>query len=120
MVLSSGAPKNPRSRCCRRLRSSSAVQVKLPALPLVLAGVFGGPFVIFLFTPMRNALSLAAADQESSALEIYEATFPDKLASGWVGGVSSAIAACPEFVAMGPLFHLVKDTFGSSILAVCM
>lgn len=117
---SDAALKQPRSRCCRRRRSSSAIKVKLPELPLVLAGVFGGPFVIFLFTPMRNALSLAAADQESSALEIYEATFPDKLASGWVGGVSSAIAACPEFVAMGPLFHLMKDTIGSTTFAVCM
>jgi len=94
--------------------------VKLPELPLILAGVIGGPFVIFGFTPMRNALSLAAADKVSSAWGIYASTFPDGLASGWVGGLPSAIAACPEFVVMGPLFHLVKDTFGSSVLAVFM
>jgi hypothetical protein len=109
--------KQTRSRCCRRLRESCP-KVRLPELPLILAGVIGGPCVIWGFTPMRNALSLAAADKDSSAWQIYRNTFPEGLSSGWVGGMPSAIAACPEFIVMGPLYHLVKDTFGSSALAV--
>ena len=75
----------------RELRSWTDMpfQVKLPDTPLILAGAFGGPLVpqttsmhaklpkllaclrfgIFLLTPLRNALTLASQNPDSSAEE---------------------------------------------------
>lgn len=104
-----------RSRCCRRI-----LRKKGDVWPLVFAGLIGGPLGVIALTPLRNALSLAAADQESSTWQIYKSTFPDGLSSGWTGGMPSGIAACPQFVMVGPVFHLAKNMLGSSILAVCV
>eukprot|EP00971_Amphidinium_carterae_P013179 260043-Amphidinium_carterae.1 len=46
------------------------------------AGALGGPFVIFALTPLRNALTLASQDQESSAFELYGRTFQSGFAAG--------------------------------------
>jgi len=67
---------------------------------------------------MRNSLTVASQDKDLSVMEVYEHTFRGSLKNGWTGGVNSAIAACPEFIVMGPVCHMVKDLTGSSFLSV--
>ena len=47
----------------------------LPDPPLLAAGALGGPFVIASLTPLRNAMSNAAQDQQSSFAQLYRRTF---------------------------------------------
>lgn len=86
---------------------------------MILAGALGGPLIIFGYTPLRNALTLASQDTESTALELYQAVFRDGVSSAWVGGMIAAIPACPQFCMMGPFFHMANELLGSNILAVC-
>lgn len=101
-------------RCCRRRH----VAVKLPETPLILAGALGGPFGIFIFTPLRNALTLASQNSDESALELYKDVFAGGLASGWTGGLACVPPSCPQFIVMGPLFHFLKELLNSVVLAV--
>mmetsp|Transcript_43418 Transcript_43418/g.86121 ORF Transcript_43418/g.86121 Transcript_43418/m.86121 type:complete len:312 (+) Transcript_43418:29-964(+) len=111
--------KLPRSRCFHRARWANwGASARIPETPLFLAGIFGGPFVIFILTPARNALTLASQDAESSIWQIYRNTFGDGLASGWVGGATPALAAWMQFVSMGPLYHAVNNAFESAMVAV--
>ncbi|CAE8617296.1 unnamed protein product, partial [Polarella glacialis] len=108
-------------RCCGRRctgGSSSFAKVKVPEMSLILAGALGGPFVLYLLTPLRNALVLASQDANSSALELYASVFAGGLASGWTGGLTVVLPACPQFIAMGPLFHFLKELCGYALPAV--
>eukprot|EP00445_Apocalathium_hangoei_P068518 CAMPEP_0204130168 /NCGR_PEP_ID=MMETSP0361-20130328/13193_1 /ASSEMBLY_ACC=CAM_ASM_000343 /TAXON_ID=268821 /ORGANISM="Scrippsiella Hangoei, Strain SHTV-5" /LENGTH=357 /DNA_ID=CAMNT_0051082689 /DNA_START=83 /DNA_END=1154 /DNA_ORIENTATION=+ len=116
--------REPRSRlfrrCCPRRGGAfgKASQLKFPDTPLVLAGALGGPFCIFTLTPLRNALTLASQDASKSAWEIYKCVFSGGFSSGWTGGTTPLIPACPQFCIMGPLFHMLKEALGSVPLAV--
>lgn len=94
--------------------------VSVPDPPLVAAGAAGGPFVIYLTTPMRNALTLAALDSSQSVGGLYREVFSAGLARGWVGGHYFAAASCPGFLCLGPLFHIYKDLAGSAAIATVM
>mmetsp|Transcript_44980 Transcript_44980/g.104067 ORF Transcript_44980/g.104067 Transcript_44980/m.104067 type:complete len:317 (+) Transcript_44980:80-1030(+) len=89
----------------------------LPDTSLLLAGALGGPFVIASLTPLRNAMSIGAKDGNASALTLYSRVFgysaksPDlglggRLRVAYTGARVSMVAACPQFVAIGPAFHL--------------
>jgi len=110
--------KFPRSRCFQRCARRWGSSVQFPETPLILAGILGGPFVIYVLTPTRNALTLASQDADSSLWQIYKNTFEGGLASGWAGGVAPALAAWLQFSTLGPLYHAVKKTCGSAVLAV--
>mmetsp|Transcript_73415 Transcript_73415/g.192514 ORF Transcript_73415/g.192514 Transcript_73415/m.192514 type:complete len:308 (+) Transcript_73415:61-984(+) len=95
----------------------STIGLKFPETPLILAGALGGPLVIFFLTPLRNALSIAAQDSQSSASEIYGHVFENGLSAGWTGGMVAVPASCPQFCVMGPFFHLVSQASGSAVIA---
>mmetsp|Transcript_37382 Transcript_37382/g.93931 ORF Transcript_37382/g.93931 Transcript_37382/m.93931 type:complete len:313 (-) Transcript_37382:32-970(-) len=117
-----------RSRICRRRCPSRAVRaakpqawdVKLPDTPLILAGALGGPFCIYVTTPLRNALTLASQDPYSSAWALYAAVFSGGLTSGWMGGLAPVLPSCPQFCVLGPLFHFLNKSLGNVALAVCL
>jgi len=85
---------------------------EIPETPILVAGGLGGPFVMFTVTPMRNGLTLAATNAEASAMTIYGQVFSRGLAKGWTGGIYPAIAACPQFLCLGPAYHLFASFGG--------
>lgn len=86
--------------------------IKRPEYPLMVAGGIGGPFLKMLVTPLRNALTLAARDQTTSLVGIYGQVFSKGIAGGYAGGIYPAIAACPQFITLGPAFHVYKSFSG--------
>jgi len=91
--------------------------LKVPDPALIAAGAVGGPFVIYLVTPMRNALTLGALDSSKSAIRLYRDVFQGGLVCGWGGGQYMAKAALPGFIMLGPVFHIYKDLCGGSSAA---
>jgi len=119
-------PRPTRGRCCRRRwfedkgtaqedQSVKKLKLVFPETPLILAGAVGGPILMFLLTPLRNALTLASHDSSSSAFELYRSAFE---AGGWTGGLAPMVMSCPQFCVMGPLYHFLKDTYGIAFVAV--
>lgn len=95
---------------------------KLPEPPIIAAGGLGGPFCMYLVTPIRNAMTFAAQDASLGLGGIFRQVFKSGLASGWTGGAYPAIAACPQFLCLGPMFHLYSSAagpVGGIILAGC-
>jgi hypothetical protein len=84
----------------------------VPDKPLLIAGAFGGPFVVFVLTPLRNALTLASQDRTSSTVQIYKQCFKGGLSRGWVGGIYPSIPAVPQFVTLGPFYHVYTSLVG--------
>lgn len=89
----------------------------LPDTPLLLSGACGGPFVIFLCTPLRNALTLGSQDKGSGVVQLYKKVFRGgTIRSGWTGGGAPAVVACPQFLALGPVYHFLhgnaRELFG--------
>lgn len=91
--------------------------LKVPDPPYIVAGAIGGPTVIYLVTPLRNALTLGAMDSSKSALTLYKDVFRGGFFSGWAGGKYMAQAALPGFLVIGPVFHVYKDICGGSSAA---
>lgn len=89
--------------------------LKIPDPPYIAAGAIGGPFVIGMVTPMRNALTLGALDSSKSALTLYKDVFRGGVLSGFSGGQYMAVAAVPGFLVLGPCFHVFKDMCGGSV-----
>lgn len=87
---------------------------QVPDPPLIAAGACGGPFVVYLVTPMRNALTLGATNSAASALGLYLNVFRDGVRGGFAGGAPMAKAAVPGFLVLGPAFHVYKDLVGGS------
>ena len=83
-----------------------------PDKPLLISGALGGPFVVFVLTPLRNALTLASQDRFSSTAQIYKQCFQGGFARGWTGGVYPSIPAVPQFVTLGPLYHVFSGIAG--------
>lgn len=86
----------------------------------MLAGALGGPFGIFIFTPLRNALTLASQNSDETAWELYMDVFAGGFAAGWTGGLACVPPSCPQFMVMGPLFHFLKEMLNSVLLAVIL
>jgi hypothetical protein len=87
------------------------VKAAVPETPYLLAGAFGGPFVIFGLTPFRNAITLGAQDRTSSGRTLYRQTFDLKngMCRGWTGGMYPGVAAVPQFMILGPFFHACRQ-----------
>lgn len=93
---------------------SSNGKLKIPDPPFIMAGAVGGPFVIYLVTPLRNALTLGALDKACSATNLYGQVFRS---GPFIGGVPMARAAVPGFLVLGPAFHMYKDLVGGNSAA---
>jgi len=87
---------------------------KLPDTPVIIAGGVGGPAVMYSMTPARNALTLGATNKAASAGELYGQVFARGISRGWVGGVYPAMAACPQFLCLGPAYHFYASFAGVS------
>mmetsp|Transcript_56828 Transcript_56828/g.126718 ORF Transcript_56828/g.126718 Transcript_56828/m.126718 type:complete len:317 (-) Transcript_56828:99-1049(-) len=83
---------------------------KLPDKALLVSGAVGGPFVIFLATPLRNGLTLGAQDKRSGIIGLYRKVFRGGPSAGWTGGLAPALVACPQFLALGPIYHFMKGS----------
>jgi len=90
----------------------------LPETPLLFAGALGGPFVIGLLAPLRNACTLAAQDSRSTARQIFQRVFGRGLLSGWTGASAPAAAAAVQFTTLGPGYHFFRHHLGSAEAAV--
>lgn len=84
----------------------------MPETPVVVAGGFGGPAVMYAVTPFRNGLTLGSTNIKAGALELYGHVFARGLAGGWTGGTHTAIAACPQFLCLGPAYHFYASIAG--------
>lgn len=101
-----------------------SIKAAIPDTPILISGGLGGPFVMYVVTPARNALTLGSKDTKSSVRQIYGRVFGRSFVQGWSGGIYPAIAACPQFLCLGPAYHFIKDSglgnsggvIGSSIL----
>mmetsp|Transcript_62838 Transcript_62838/g.141982 ORF Transcript_62838/g.141982 Transcript_62838/m.141982 type:complete len:309 (+) Transcript_62838:90-1016(+) len=82
---------------------------KLPDTPLLISGCLGGPSVIFINTPMRNALTLGSQDARSGFRALYTKVFRGGALAGWTGGVAPAVVACPQFLALSPVYHFLNN-----------
>jgi len=96
------------------LSSASPAMEYVPEPPYIASGALGGPSVVYLVTPMRNALTLGAMDATKSAATLYKDVFSQGFRGGWSGGAYMASAALPGFLAIGPMFHFYKGVSGDS------
>ncbi|CAK0846506.1 unnamed protein product [Prorocentrum cordatum] len=91
----------------------------LPEAPVLFAGALGGPLVIGLWAPLRNACTLAAQDSRSTARQIIlQRVFGRGLLQGWTGASAPAAAAAVQFTTLGPGYHFFRHHLGSSEAAV--
>ncbi|KAF4665718.1 hypothetical protein FOL47_004458 [Perkinsus chesapeaki] len=91
----------------------------VPDTALLVSGSFGGPFVIFTLTPLRNGLTLAAQDRVSTMASLYRRCFAHGFRSGWVGGLWPSVPAIPQFCVLGPMYHLYASLLGQQAALVC-
>ena len=91
--------------------------IKVPDPPYIAAGALGGPFVVYLVTPLRNALTLGALDKAASVTSLYGQVFRHGIGEAFAGGMPMARAAVPGFLVLGPAFHMYKDSLGGSNVA---
>eukprot|EP00932_Pfiesteria_piscicida_P013957 SRR837773.25628.p1 GENE.SRR837773.25628~~SRR837773.25628.p1 ORF type:complete len:276 (+),score=73.04 SRR837773.25628:77-829(+) len=78
---------------------------------------------MYFVTPFRNGLTLGATNTKASAMELYGQVFAKGFRGGWTGGIYPAIAACPQFLCLGPayhFFHSFSGVTGGVVLASCM
>lgn len=69
---------------------------------------------MYLVTPFRNALTYASQDASLSLKTVFTAkVFSNGFAGGWVGGLYPAIAACPQYLCLGPMYHLYASFSGN-------
>lgn len=85
---------------------------ELPETPIVVAGGLGGPVVVFSVTPFRNGLTLGSTNVQASARQLYGQVFARGFVGGWTGGIYPAIAACPQFLCLGPAYHVYASFAG--------
>jgi len=90
-----------------------AIKNAIPETPVIVAGAFGGPSVMFTVTPFRNGLTLGATNIKAGAMELYGSLFARGFAGGWTGGIYTSIAACPQFLCIGPAYHFYAGFTGT-------
>lgn len=81
-----------------------------PEPPLLASGALGGPACIFLVTPLRNGMTLAAQDPLAGVRELYGRAFAR--GRGWAGGHYMAAANVPGFLVVGPAYHVYDSLVG--------
>jgi hypothetical protein len=91
-----------------------AIKNAIPETPVIVAGACGGPAVMFTVTPMRNGLTLGSTNIKAGARELYGQVFARGFVGGWTGGIYPAIAACPQFLCLGPAYHFYASFFGTT------
>jgi len=89
--------------------------LKLPDAPTIAAGGLGGPFCMYLVSPFRNAMSIASQDASLSVASVMRTVFAKGFTSGWVGGAYPAVAACPQYLCLGPMYHFYASFAGSTL-----
>ena len=83
---------------------------------LLVAGAVGGPFTIALYTPLRNAITLGSQDASASAATLYKRTVAHGwLRGGYAGWGAPTLFSCPQFLAMGPLYHAYASVVGANL-----
>jgi len=85
---------------------------EFPETPIIVAGGIGGPAAMFTVSPMRNGLTLGSTNIAASATELYGQVFARGFRSGWTGGIYPAMAACPQFICLGPAYHFYASFAG--------
>ena len=86
---------------------------------LFLSGALGGPLTIGMYTPLRNAITLGAKDPLASARILYWRTVEKGwLRGGYAGWMSPTIFSSPQFVALGPLYHLYASIVGPTLAII--
>jgi len=95
---------------------SLALQIE----PAMLSGAVGGPLVVGMLTPQRNAMTLAAKDVGSTYLGLYGQVFARGLAQGFRGGSRPMLAAIPQFTAIGPVYLAAEKRTGSPAVSMLM
>lgn len=101
---------------------ATVASIKLPDAPLVAAGALGGPMCMYTVSPFRNALTLASKDATLSLTGVFRRVFSRGISAGWCGGAYPSIAAGPQYLCLGPMFHLyasVAGNVGGVVLAGC-
>lgn len=80
----------------------------------------GGPMVVGLLTPQRNAMTLAAKDVHSTFLGLYRQVLQDGFLKAFRGGSRPTLAAMPQFSMIGPLYlqvYKMTDSRAAAVLA---
>lgn len=97
-------------------------RIKLPEPPLIVAAALGGPVCMYTVSPFRNALTLASKDAVLPLAGVFRQVFSRGLTGGWVGGAYPSLAAGPQYLCLGPMFHLYASfagNVGGVVLAGC-
>jgi hypothetical protein len=87
--------------------------LKMPETPVIVAGALGGPFCMYFVTPWRNAMSYASQDASATLGSLGRIVFSKGPLSGWQGGVYPAIAACPQYLCLGPMYKFFESFAGN-------
>lgn len=85
---------------------------KLPEPPVLFSGALGGPTIKFFVTPLRNAQTMAAQDPTLSFSACFRRVFANGLGGAYTGGQFTAVAACPQFLVLGPAYHMFASVSG--------
>ena len=86
---------------------------------VAVAGAVGGPLSIFLYTPLRNAITLGSQDARATAAALYRRTVEQGwLRGGYAGFATPTVFSCPQFIAMGPLYHYYSTLVGHNLAVV--
>lgn len=67
---------------------------------------------MYIVTPFRNALTYASKDASLSIPQVFSKVFANGVPGGWTGGVYPAIAACPQYLCLGPMYHFYAGFSG--------
>ena len=82
---------------------------------LFVSGALGGPFSIWIYTPLRNAITLGSKYLAPTSAELYRMTFKGGVRFGYTGCASPTIFSGPQFIVMGPAFHQFSSLLGPTL-----
>jgi hypothetical protein len=83
---------------------------------LMVAGCAGGPFTIWMYTPLRNAITLGSQAPNAvthPASGLYREVFSRGFVGGWTGCVTTVCMSSVQFMCMGPLYHAYTHYLGA-------
>lgn len=84
---------------------------------LLFAGCIGGPFTIWMYTPLRNAITLGSQAPNAAthpASGLYREVFSRGFVGGWTGCVTTVAMSSVQFACMGPLYHVYMHYLGAA------
>lgn len=85
---------------------------EFPKAPVMFSGVVGSAGALYLLTPARNALTIAAQDSSLSLIGCYRQVFSQGFAGGYTGGIYPAVAGGPQGLLLGPAYHAFASFSG--------